>query len=218
MQWGFGTLRVQPCDKRKRLWNRSVLKTISYFGLSSSLSPYLHLGQNYLIRAWFYPLGNMKISARKTFHRPAPSVLSGESTFCFCQSTASQVGFVQFCWATLVLNTGTNSTNTSGGNVGIRTVRNKHFLGVPERGLFLKNCLCLRTSKVHFLFLKNSLIPNSGLNHAECSLGQSGLDCYKFLWTCLLDGDEAPLCGQFILNTALLYGAHQHCINLLLWS
>lgn len=34
-----------------------------------------------------------------------------------------------------------------------------------------------------------------------------------------LHGDAAmemrPLCGQFILNTALLYGAHSHCTNLL---
>lgn len=30
-------------------------------------------------------------------------------------------------------------------------------------------------------------------------------------------GDEASLCGQFILITALLYGAHSHYRNLLLW-
>lgn len=33
----------------------------------------------------------------------------------------------------------------------------------------------------------------------------------------MLDGDEASLCGQFILNTALLFGTHNHYINLLLW-
>lgn len=147
-------------------------------------------------------------------------MLSAQSIFYCCQSTACQVGFVEFCWATLT--TGLKPwykqyKHMWSAPVGIRTIRNQCFLGVPERVLFLKNCLCLRPGKVHFLLLKNSLTPNSGFIHALCLLGQSGSDCYKFLWTCLLDGDEVFLCGQFILNTALLYGAHNHYINLLLW-
>lgn len=86
--WDTEDSALDLCDIKREceigLSQVIMLRTTSHFGLSSS-SPFSlpPFGENYPIRSLFYPLGNVKISAERSFYRPAPSVLTQQSTFYF---------------------------------------------------------------------------------------------------------------------------------------